>query len=238
MRHAHRNHRPMYRLMALTTVFGAATVGVVILASDGNPPGYDYPKDAAYGAVASPDTSSTAAPTTAAPTTAASTTAVPAPGSTPVVGTAPTTRPDGALGGSGTAADAAGSGPAPAARVATRGSGRLLAATLTGDVEVPAPGDPDGVGVAAVRVAAGRVCLEAVVTGLQPITAVHIHRGARGVAGPVAVEFAVTGTASTARCTSVDPALAGRIRGNPENWYVNVHTAAFAKGALRGQLMW
>lgn len=225
MRHAHRNHRPMYRLMALTTVLGAATVGVVILASDGNPPGYDYPKDAAYGAVAS----------TAAPSTAAPATAVPAPGSTTVAGTAPATRPDDALGGSGSAA---GSGPAPTARVATRGSGRLLAATLTGDVEVPGPGDPDGVGVAAVRVAAGRVCLEAVVTGLQPITAVHIHRGARGITGPVAVEFAVTGTAATAGCTTVDPALAGRIRGNPENWYVNVHTAAFAKGALRGQLMW
>jgi CHRD domain len=37
-------------------------------------------------------------------------------------------------------------------------------------------------------------------------------------------------------CTSADPNLIKAIIQHPENYYVNVHTAEFPGGALRGQL--
>lgn len=38
-------------------------------------------------------------------------------------------------------------------------------------------------------------------------------------------------------CDTVDDALVDEIRGNPGGFYVNVHTADFPDGAIRGQLM-
>ncbi len=65
------------------------------------------------------------------------------------------------------------------------------------------------------------------------------------MAGPVVVLFFQPGTnaaslpgtlSSVAGCVDVDPALAGRIAASPRDWYVNIHTADFAAGAIRGQL--
>ena len=76
-------------------------------------------------------------------------------------------------------------------------------------------------------------------------TAAHIHEGRAGVAGPVVVLFFQPGTnaaslpdtlSSVAGCVDVDPALARRIAANPRDYYVNIHTADFAAGAIRGQL--
>ena len=66
-------------------------------------------------------------------------------------------------------------------------------ATLTGDTEVPGPGDPKGSGTVQVTVNldTGEVCYELSVANLQEATAAHIHKGEKGEEGPVAVPLEV-----------------------------------------------
>ena len=58
-----------------------------------------------------------------------------------------------------------------------RTSGRPFRTSLTGEAEVPGPGDPDGSGEASVRLNPGRgeVCFDLTVQGIEPATAAHIH---------------------------------------------------------------
>jgi hypothetical protein len=138
--------------------------------------------------------------------------------------------------------------PAAAAGASTsRTSGKVtrLAATLSGANEVPGPGDPDGRGKAVVRLSGTTACYLLEWSGIGAPTAAHIHQGGAGVAGPVVVLFFQPGTnaaslpgtlSSVAGCVDVDPALAGRIAASPRDWYVNIHTADFGAGAIRGQL--
>lgn len=117
-------------------------------------------------------------------------------------------------------------------------AGAALRATLTGAAEVPGPGDTDGGGAATVRVdpAQNQVCYTLTVTGIDTATAAHIHTGATGAAGPVAVPFDAPADGSSEGCATVAPALAQALTENPGGYYVNVHTAAFPNGAVRGQL--
>ena len=70
-------------------------------------------------------------------------------------------------------------------------------ANLTGAQEVPGPGDPNG-SVAAMltlRPASGQVCV-ARHSNIDAPIAMHIHRGAAGVAGPILVDLTPTLTGS------------------------------------------
>ena len=131
------------------------------------------------------------------------------------------------------------------ASAGTSGKVTTLAATLKGANEVPGPGDPDGRGLALVRTGRERVCFALAWTGIAPPIFAHIHAGAAGVAGPVVVPFFQPGAnaaslpdtlSSVAGCVDVDRGLAGRIASNPRAFYVNIHTAEFPDGAIRGQL--
>jgi len=111
-----------------------------------------------------------------------------------------------------------------------------LTALLNGANEVP-PADPNGTGEAHVFGAAGhpnKLCFVLFVDQIGTPTMAHIHRGAAGVVGPVRVPFKTPTDGDSARC--VRTTLAARILANPQNWYVNVHNAAFPGGAIRGQL--
>ena len=120
-----------------------------------------------------------------------------------------------------------------------------LAATLSGANEVPGPGDPDGRGRAFVRLAGDKACYALEWSKIGAPTAAHIHTGKAGVAGAVVVLFFEPGTnaaslpdtlSSVAGCVDVDPAVARKIAAKPGDFYVNIHTADFAPGAIRGQL--
>lgn len=115
-----------------------------------------------------------------------------------------------------------------------------LTATLKGGSAETPPGDPDGSGTATITIdpATGEVCWDITVTNIAPATASHIHVGAAGVSGGVVVPLDTDGfTGSTTGCAAA-PAEAdlAAIIASPAGFYVNVHTADFAPGAVRGQL--
>lgn len=116
---------------------------------------------------------------------------------------------------------------------------KVLKANLKGANEIPGPGDTDGRGKAAVRVnaKAGKVCFRLRWRNItEPPTKAHIHKGAKGVAGPVVVTL-FDGTAVHKGCvTGLDTAVLKDIKRHPRQYYVNVHNADFPDGAIRGQL--
>lgn len=150
-----------------------------------------------------------------------------------------------ALAGGGPEPGAGGPGPAPTPRPGQAGSAPVasvtLAAPLLGANEVPAPGPASAAGLAQISVNAGTglVCGTLWIAGIEP-TAAHIHRGGRSVNGPVVVDLGVApsfpGALSRGTCRTAEPALVRELLESPTDFYVNVHTAEFPGGAIRGQL--
>lgn len=108
---------------------------------------------------------------------------------------------------------------------------------LSGAEEVPGPGDPDGRGLAMIRVdtSDGEICYLLLARRIDPATAAHIHIGTEGVAGPVVQGLEAPSDGSSRACVDNDE-LAAAIVANPATYYVNVHNASFPAGAVRGQL--
>lgn len=116
--------------------------------------------------------------------------------------------------------------------------GRPLSTTLTGAQERPGPGDPDGIGSAELRLnhGQGTICYTLTASGIAAPVAAHIHAAPAGVPGPVVVPLVPPSGGASSACTPVDPELIKAIIQHPEEYYVNVHTADFPAGAIRGQL--
>ena len=121
---------------------------------------------------------------------------------------------------------------------ATNDSGRKLSATLNGASEVPGPGDADGAGSFTARInpGQGQLCYTLSARMIDAASAAHIHTGAVSVAGSVAVALTAPTASATEQCTTITRELALDLIQNPQNYYVNVHNAAFPGGAIRGQL--
>jgi hypothetical protein len=120
--------------------------------------------------------------------------------------------------------------PASAAPLAT------LEASMTGEKEVPGPGDPDGSGSAVVKVFRANVCYTLTVENIAPATAAHIHLGLRDEAGPIVAPLEPPTGGSSNACTQIPRALSLELREHPGRYYVNVHNEEFPNGAIRGQL--
>lgn len=112
-------------------------------------------------------------------------------------------------------------------------------------------GDPNAKGSAnLLQVDERTVCYGFMVTGAEAPTAVHIHRGVAGTNGPVVLEFsnvpkddagaAAGDPGASSGCKTVETpeemSTLRRIRKNPANYYLNIHTPTFPDGAVRGQL--
>ncbi len=116
-----------------------------------------------------------------------------------------------------------------------------LDADLTGEQEVPGPGDPNGSGDANVTVYRTKVCYTLLVEDIRRPTAAHIHEGRRGEAGPVVVELNTPKKVADAvffseGCERISRTLSRDLRMNPTHYYVNVHNNPYPDGAIRGQL--
>lgn len=102
-------------------------------------------------------------------------------------------------------------------------------------------GDPDGSGFATItiNIGQGETCWDLRVSNvLLPAGAAHIHRAAPGLSGPIVIGLSAPDAGGTATgCTSeANRDLLKEILQHSERFYVNVHTAEFPKGAIRGQL--
>lgn len=128
---------------------------------------------------------------------------------------------------------AAGLALAPAAAMAATVK---LVATLNGASETGG-GDPDGTGRFSAEIDAetGDVCYVLVANQISKPVAAHIHVGAAGTDGAPVVTLEVTGPDGDL-CMAAEPDVLKPIVAGPEGYYVNVHTADFPKGAVRGQL--
>jgi hypothetical protein len=136
--------------------------------------------------------------------------------------------------------------PVNLSSVLATGSRSTLTAAADGRQEVPAPGakvgDKNGKAAWLVWVKGTKVHFATIWKSIAAPTAGHIHRGKKGKNGPVVVPFfaaakglpaGINGVAGTVSASS---SVAGGIRSNPKNWYVNLHTGEFPGGAVRGQL--
>jgi hypothetical protein len=121
--------------------------------------------------------------------------------------------------------------------------GQLLgAANLNGMREVPGPGDPRGYGVGAVTYDAKskELCTWLFVRMTEPATAAHIHQGAADEAGDIFIPVGTPDKMGHAvNCimgdTDENKAKIRALIETPENFYINVHTAKYPKGALRSE---
>ncbi|MFI0355457.1 CHRD domain-containing protein [Actinomadura sp. 9N407] len=122
-----------------------------------------------------------------------------------------------------------------------------LQAVSDGAQEVPAgdgkpTGDPNGRATAFARSHDAMVSWSFTWSGIASPTVGHIHRGTKGVNGPVAADLfsapggLPTGITGLAGMSQVGPVTAQRIMNDPGGYYTNLHTAEFPGGAVRGQL--
>ncbi len=111
-----------------------------------------------------------------------------------------------------------------------------LKATLDGASATPA-GDPDGTGGFTVTVdpETNDFCYTLWGENIAAPTMAHVHSGAAGANGPPVITIDVTGKDDNV-CVAVDKAKLEPIVANPAGYYINIHTADFPGGAIRGQL--
>jgi hypothetical protein len=106
-------------------------------------------------------------------------------------------------------------------------------ATMTAEEVQPIPGPPGAKGTA--RVVADQdahtVCYKLTYEGPGEMTAAHIHRGEKGLNGPVTIPLDVK-----AECVNPAPAEIKALVDWPDGYYVEIHTIVFQQnGAVRGQ---
>ena len=113
----------------------------------------------------------------------------------------------------------------------------ILTADLAGDAET----EVDGTGSAMITLDpdAGTACWELTVENIGPVDQSHIHVGAEGESGDVVVPLDVDGfeDSSEGCVEDQDAATLQAIVDDQSGYYVNVHTADFPGGAIRGQLV-
>jgi hypothetical protein len=122
--------------------------------------------------------------------------------------------------------------------LADAGDKATLRATMTAEEEVPKPGPPGGKGTGTFTIDAdeGKICYDISYSGIGRPAAGRIHQGAKGANGPVAVDLDLATKGNKGCATGVDEQVLGAIAENPDGHYVNISTADYPDGAVRGQL--
>jgi hypothetical protein len=119
-------------------------------------------------------------------------------------------------------------GPASAGRP---GTGTIREAKLTGAEVVPAPGDPDGSGMARM------IFYRVTVSDIQTATRAHLHMGDAGERNDTVKLNLLPPRNSARECIrGLGERFIKKISRNSSSYYVDVHNDEYPDGALRGQL--
>lgn len=112
-----------------------------------------------------------------------------------------------------------------------------LGAHMTGEREVPGPGDPDGRGRAQMKanLSENLFCFQLELIGLSEVTGGHIHMGHVGESGDIVINLHLEENGQDG-CVPAGRATLRRIMQNPQAFYINIHTDEFPAGAIRDQL--
>ncbi|HEV7865664.1 MAG TPA: CHRD domain-containing protein [Acidimicrobiia bacterium] len=108
-----------------------------------------------------------------------------------------------------------------------------LVAQMRAEEVQPVPGPVGATGTAQIvgDVDTGRVCYHLTYDGPGTMTAAHIHRGEKGVNGPVTIALDVN-----AECVVPGAAPVKALLDWPDGYYVEIHTLVWqSQGAVRGQ---
>jgi hypothetical protein len=98
--------------------------------------------------------------------------------------------------------------------------------------------DPEATGTARLEVGGASVRFHITTSpNLGKVVATHLHQGAAGVNGPMAIELnpGFTGEVLDGS-TPIESDLAARVLANPSQYYMKLHSLKFPGGAIRGQL--
>lgn len=109
---------------------------------------------------------------------------------------------------------------------------------MTGAAEAPGPGDLGASGTAKISVDDSTLylCYTLTTSDLGKATMAHVHKAAKGAAGPPVVTLEPPLGGASKACAKVDDTLAKAIIAKPSDYYVNVHSEKFPAGAIRAQL--
>ena len=122
-----------------------------------------------------------------------------------------------------------------AAGIATATAQQALSVTLAGDAEVPAV-TTQAKGSGQISVQADHSISGSITVSGMAATAAHIHEGAAGKNGPVAVPLSKGGDDSFMVPPGAKLTDAQYASYQAGNLYINVHSAAHASGEIRAQL--
>jgi len=111
-----------------------------------------------------------------------------------------------------------------------------MSASATAAAEVGPAGKAGATASGSFTADGDQFCYTVTASNLADAVAMHIHKGAAGVNGPVSIPLDAQKIGAGKTCVTADAALVSAIVANPADYYFNVHTPAFPAGAVRGQL--
>jgi len=115
--------------------------------------------------------------------------------------------------------------------------GESVRTNMSGDQIVPGPGAPNAFGTANlfVDMRYGILCYRMGYDGTSRALAAHIHAGGPGQNGRPVIDLHPESNGDEG-CVGADPTALRNLREHPETFYLQLHTAEYPDGAIRGQL--
>lgn len=121
---------------------------------------------------------------------------------------------------------------------APSGTPKTFTVHMTGPQEVP-KGSPTGTGTFKYQLlpSTKKVCFSLTWSNIGGTAlSSHIHKGAKGKSGDVVIPLSQFAPVAHSGCRTASKSLILAIQAHPSRYYVNVHTARYPNGAIRGQL--